>query len=52
MNSTSVAARSLIDTGVLVYRYDARFPEKQPVATRVLHDGIVTIRNPFAGVDL
>jgi predicted nucleic acid-binding protein len=28
-------ATSLIDTNVLVYRFDARFPEKQAIATRL-----------------
>lgn len=31
---------SLIDTNVLVYRFDWRFPEKQRVATEVLRAGI------------
>jgi predicted nucleic acid-binding protein len=35
---TSVAA--LVDTNVLVYRFDPRFPDKQRVATEVLRDGI------------
>ncbi len=35
-----MAARTLIDTNVLVYRYDPRFPGKQRTAERVLHDGI------------
>jgi predicted nucleic acid-binding protein len=30
----------LIDTNILVYRYDSRFPEKQRIATRVLRDAI------------
>ena len=30
----------LIDTNILVYRYDARFPEKQRVATDILRQGI------------
>ncbi len=32
---------ALVDTNVLVYRYDARFPEKQAVASRLLRDGLV-----------
>lgn len=39
---TSVAARVLIDTNILVYRYDPRFPDKQSTATEVLRDGIAT----------
>lgn len=38
--STTVAY--LIDTNVLVYRFDARFPEKQERATALLERGIVT----------
>src|SRR5688572_26405777 len=36
--STIVAA--LVDTNVLVYRYDSRFPEQQKVATELLRRGI------------
>ena len=39
MNSTT-AVPSLIDTNVLVYRFDGRFPEKQATATKVLRRGI------------
>ena len=35
-----MAARALIDTNVLVYRHDGRFPEKQRTADEVLRDGI------------
>jgi len=31
---------ALVDTNVLVYRFDSRFPEKQRIATRVLREGI------------
>ena len=31
---------ALVDTNVLVYRYDARFPEKQRIATELLRAGI------------
>jgi predicted nucleic acid-binding protein len=31
---------ALIDTNVLVYRFDNRFPEKQRVATQILRSGI------------
>ena len=37
-NSTTVAA--LVDTNVLVYRFDARFPRKQAQADRLLRGGI------------
>ena len=36
-----MAARTLIDTNILVYRYDHRFPDKQSIASKVLRDGIV-----------
>jgi predicted nucleic acid-binding protein len=32
---------ALVDTNVLVYRFDPRFPEKQERATEVLRRGIV-----------
>lgn len=31
---------ALVDTNVLVYRFDPRFPDKQRVATEILRDGI------------
>lgn len=31
---------ALIDTNILVYRFDSRFPEKQKIATEVLRRGI------------
>jgi predicted nucleic acid-binding protein len=31
---------SLIDTNILVYRFDDRFPDKQAVATQILRRGI------------
>lgn len=31
---------ALVDTNVLVYRFDARFPEKQRIATALLRQGI------------
>ena len=37
-----MAVRALIDTNVLVYRYDDRFPDKQRIALDVLRDGIAT----------
>ena len=44
--STSPAA--LIDTNVLVYRFDPRFPDKQRIATELLRHGIAedTVRVP------
>ncbi len=32
--------RRLVDTNVLVYLYDPRYPAKEAVAERVLHDGL------------
>jgi predicted nucleic acid-binding protein len=32
---------ALIDTNILIYRYDNRFPEKQKIATELLRHGIV-----------
>jgi predicted nucleic acid-binding protein len=42
----------LIDTNVLVYRFDSRFPEKQKVATGILRRGIVegSIRIPHQAI--
>ena len=39
---------ALVDTNILVYRFDARFPEKQARATELLRAGIVddSIRVP------
>ena len=37
-----MAARALIDTNILVYRYDSRFPGKQSIASDVLRRGIST----------
>ena len=33
---------SLVDTNILVYLYDPRFPDKQAVAERVLRDGLTS----------
>ena len=35
-----MALTGLIDTNVLVYRIDSRFPEKQRIATELLRNGI------------
>jgi predicted nucleic acid-binding protein len=35
-----MAVAFLIDTNVLVYRFDPRFPEKQAIATRILREGL------------
>ncbi len=31
---------ALVDTNILVYRFDSRFPEKQKIATEILRRGI------------
>ena len=43
---------ALIDTNVLVYRFDNRFPAKQKVATEILRRGIVedSVRVPHQAV--
>ena len=42
----------LIDTNVLVYRFDARFPEKQRIATRLLRQGVAegSLRIPHQAI--
>lgn len=43
---------ALIDTNILVYRFDARFPRKQTIATRLLREGIAadSLRVPHQAV--
>lgn len=43
---------ALVDTNILVYRYDSRFPEKQRVATALLRRGIAedSIRVPHQAI--
>jgi predicted nucleic acid-binding protein len=45
-------AAALIDTNILVYRFDWRFPEKQRIATELLRRGIAdkSIRIPHQAV--
>jgi predicted nucleic acid-binding protein len=47
---TNVAA--LVDTNVLVYRFDSRFPAKQKIATGILRQGIVenSVRLPHQAI--
>ena len=42
----------LIDTNILVYRYDPRFPEKQRIATDILRQGVTSgeIRVPHQAI--
>ncbi len=44
--------RALVDTNVLVYRFDPRFPDKQRVATELLRQGIEhdTVRLPHQAI--
>jgi len=43
---------ALVDTNVLVYRFDNRFPEKQRIANEILRQGIVedSIRLPHQAI--
>ena len=43
---------ALVDTNILVYRFDARFPRKQAIATKVLRSGIVddSLRVPHQAI--
>jgi predicted nucleic acid-binding protein len=43
---------ALVDTNVLVYRFDSRFPGKQEIATRFLRRGLVedSVRVPHQAV--
>lgn len=36
-----MTAASLVDTNILVYRFDRRFPEKQRLANELLRQGII-----------
>ena len=43
---------ALVDTNVLVYRFDSRFPEKQKIATEILRRGIIedSVRVPHQAI--
>lgn len=43
---------ALVDTNILVYRFDPRFPDKQRIATELLREGIDedTIRVPHQAI--
>ena len=43
---------SLIDTNILVYRFDSRFPEKQKISTDILRRGIAedSVRIPHQAI--
>ena len=43
---------ALVDTNVLVYRFDSRFPSKQKIATEILRRGILedSVRVPHQAI--
>ncbi len=43
---------ALVDTNILVYRFDSRFPEKQKIATDILRRGIAedSVRVPHQAI--
>jgi len=43
---------ALVDTNILVYRFDGRFPDKQKIATEVLRRGILedSVRVPHQAI--
>ncbi len=43
---------ALVDTNVLVYRFDGRFPEKQKIITEILRRGILedSVRVPHQAI--
>jgi predicted nucleic acid-binding protein len=47
-----MSAATLVDTNVLVYRFDARFPDKQQIATDALRAGLAdgSMRVPHQAV--
>ena len=50
--TNSMTALTLVDTNILVYRFDPRFPDKQRIATALLREGIQhdTIRLPHQAI--
>ena len=49
---TSTGVAALIDTNVLVYRFDNRFSDKQKIATEILRRGIIegSVRLPHQAI--
>lgn len=49
---TYTAVAALVDTNVLVYRFDSRFPEKREIATDLLRRGIAeeSVRLPHQAI--
>ena len=50
--TNSMTVLTLVDTNILVYRFDPRFPDKQRIATTLLREGIQhdTIRLPHQAI--
>jgi predicted nucleic acid-binding protein len=48
----SIPVAALVDTNILVYRFDRRFPQKQRIATEILRQGILedSVRVPHQAV--
>jgi predicted nucleic acid-binding protein len=48
----SIPVAALVDTNILVYRFDRRFPQKQKIATEILRRGIVedSVRVPHQAI--
>ena len=48
----SIVVAALVDTNILVYRFDNRFPAKQRIATQLLRHGIVndSVRVPHQAI--
>jgi len=49
---TSIVVAALVDTNILVYRFDPRFPDRQKIAAEILRRGIVedSIRVPHQAI--
>ena len=49
---TSIVVAALVDTNILVYRFDPRFPDRQKIATEILRRGITedSIRVPHQAI--
>lgn len=48
----SIPVAALVDTSILVYRFDRRFPQKQMIATEILRRGILedSVRVPHQAI--
>jgi predicted nucleic acid-binding protein len=47
-----MSAAALVDTNILVYRFDSRFPDKQKIAVEILRRGIIedSVRVPHQAI--